>query len=57
MARMRRQVMEYNVYRWAATLLGDLRDLRIENGETAAEASRAQPRVVAVQRSELRKLA
>jgi trehalose 6-phosphate synthase len=31
MQHMRRQVMEHNVYRWAATLLGDLRELRIEN--------------------------
>jgi trehalose 6-phosphate synthase len=30
MQRMRRQVMEHNVYRWAATLLGDLRELRLE---------------------------
>ena len=30
MQRMRRQVMEHNVYRWAANVLGDLRELRIE---------------------------
>jgi trehalose 6-phosphate synthase len=30
MGRMRRQVMEHNVYRWAASILGDLRDLHIE---------------------------
>jgi alpha,alpha-trehalose-phosphate synthase [UDP-forming] len=33
MQRMRRQVMEHNVYRWAANILGDLRELRIENTE------------------------
>ena len=31
MQRMRRQIMEHNVYRWAASVLGDLRELRIEN--------------------------
>ncbi len=31
MQRMRRQIMEHNVYRWAANVLGDLRELRIEN--------------------------
>lgn len=31
MQRMRRQVMEHNVYGWAASVLGDLRELRIEN--------------------------
>ena len=35
MQRMRRQVMEHNVYRWAATLLGDLRELRMENSGVA----------------------
>jgi alpha,alpha-trehalose-phosphate synthase [UDP-forming] len=33
MARMRRQVMEHNVYRWAASVLGDLRELHMENAE------------------------
>jgi trehalose 6-phosphate synthase len=33
MGRMRRQVMEHNIYRWAASVLGDLRDLHIENAE------------------------
>jgi len=42
MQRMRRQVMEHNVYRWAATLLGDLRELRIENAG-AADPSRPGP--------------
>ena len=35
MDRMRRQVTDHNVYRWAATILGDLRDLRIEDLESA----------------------
>ena len=29
-AAMRRQVMEHNIYRWAANVLGDLRELRME---------------------------
>ncbi|HEX8813596.1 MAG TPA: trehalose-6-phosphate synthase [Terracidiphilus sp.] len=33
MARMRRQVLEHNVYRWAASVLGDLRELHLENAE------------------------
>jgi len=37
MQRMRRQVMEHNVYRWAANLLGDLRELRIENVDVRQE--------------------
>jgi trehalose 6-phosphate synthase len=32
MRRMRRQVMEHNIYRWAASVLGDLRELRIDGG-------------------------
>ena len=30
MQQMRKQVMEYNIYRWAAMVLGDLRDVRLE---------------------------
>jgi trehalose 6-phosphate synthase len=37
MQQMRRQVMEHNIYRWAAMVLGDLRDVRLENPD-AAEA-------------------
>jgi alpha,alpha-trehalose-phosphate synthase [UDP-forming] len=33
MQEMRRQVMEHNIYRWAAMVLGDLRDVRLENPE------------------------
>src|ERR1019366_4215958 len=36
MQRMRRHLMEHNVYRWAANILGDLRELRIENAEDLA---------------------
>ncbi len=42
MRRMRRQVMEYNIYRWAAKVLGDLRELRLESLESAA-GNRAGP--------------
>jgi len=45
MQRMRRQVMEHNVYRWAASVLGDLRELRIEGAEAIAVA-RAEPRIL-----------
>jgi trehalose 6-phosphate synthase len=43
MRRMRRQVMEHNIYRWAASVLGDLRELRIEQAETATENHRVTP--------------
>jgi alpha,alpha-trehalose-phosphate synthase [UDP-forming] len=33
MRRMRRQVMEHNIYFWAASILGDLRELRLEQPE------------------------
>jgi len=45
MQRMRRQVMEHNVYRWAASLLGDLRELRLENAEIT-NVVRAEPVLV-----------
>lgn len=35
MQEMRRQVMEHNIYRWAAMVLGDLRDVRLENPDAA----------------------
>jgi alpha,alpha-trehalose-phosphate synthase [UDP-forming] len=31
MQRMRRQVMQYNIYMWAAKALGDLREIRLED--------------------------
>jgi trehalose 6-phosphate synthase len=43
MLRMRHHVMDHNVYRWAASILGDLRDLRIESPGTAVDQGRAQP--------------
>ncbi len=42
MRRMRRQVMEYNIYMWAAKVLGDLRELRLESVE-GAEPGRVAP--------------
>ena len=42
MQRMRRHVMEYNIYMWAAKVLGDLRELRLEPAE-GAELSRVAP--------------
>jgi hypothetical protein len=32
---MRRAVREHNIYRWAAELLSDLTEIRIEAGERA----------------------
>lgn len=45
MQHMRRQVMEHNIYRWAAMVLGDLRDVRLENVDSsdAAVAPTAEP--------------
>jgi trehalose 6-phosphate synthase len=55
MQRMRRQVQEHNVYRWAASILGDLRELRLENAEMT---NVARPEPVLVQRADgARKLA
>ncbi len=36
MQRMRRQVIEYNIYMWAANILGDLRELRLGPGKVNA---------------------
>ena len=47
MRRMRRQVMEHNIYRWSASILGDLRELRLE-GPEGAEIHRAAPGSVPV---------
>jgi trehalose-6-phosphate synthase len=33
MARMRKSVKEHNVYRWAANLLSDLTEIRVDTGE------------------------
>jgi trehalose-6-phosphate synthase len=40
--RMRRYVMDHNIYRWAANILGDLHELRIE-GHTPADMGRPGP--------------
>ena len=56
MQRMRRQVMEHNVYRWAANILGDLRELRMKNIEDAG-TSRATMAVASVASGPHRKLA
>ncbi|MFZ0746275.1 MAG: trehalose-6-phosphate synthase [Terracidiphilus sp.] len=39
MQRMRRQVAEHNIYRWAANVLGALRELRLENSDGVEELS------------------
>jgi trehalose 6-phosphate synthase len=56
MQRMRRHVMEHNVYRWAASILGDLRELRMEYTEDAG-MSRGVLAVALVGSEEHRKLA
>jgi trehalose-6-phosphate synthase len=46
MKRMRKQVMEHNIYLWAANVLGDLRELRIDTLEEAEPNSgRIAPQV------------
>jgi len=47
---MRRQVIEHNIYMWAARVLGDLRELRLEPAETT-EVSRVT--ASSVRRAEL----
>jgi trehalose 6-phosphate synthase len=45
MKRMRRQVMEHNIYLWAANVLGDLRELRIDSMEEAeSDTNRIAPK-------------
>jgi trehalose-6-phosphate synthase len=39
MQRMRRVVKEHNIYRWAATLIAELSEIRIEKPEKVAEIS------------------
>jgi alpha,alpha-trehalose-phosphate synthase [UDP-forming] len=56
MQRMRRQVMEYNIYLWAAKMLGDLRDVRLEPLEDT-ELSRMTSAGVSADELALRKLA
>ena len=38
MSRMRHYVREHNVYRWAATLIGDLADVRIGTAQRSHES-------------------
>jgi trehalose 6-phosphate synthase len=45
MQTMRRQVMEFNIYRWAATVLGDLQELRLQTPD-APEAASIGPQIV-----------
>jgi trehalose 6-phosphate synthase len=56
MRRMRRQVMEYNIYLWAAKVLGDLRELRLESTESA-ELNRVAPSSVGAAEIAAEKLA
>ena len=56
MQRMRRHVMEHNVYRWAATLLGDLRELRMES-PPGTDLGHAGPVAVPAQANPERKMA
>ena len=37
MQRMRRQVMEHNIYRWAANVLAALREIRMERSGTVQD--------------------
>jgi trehalose 6-phosphate synthase len=56
MQRMRRHVMDHNIYRWAASILGDLHELRLES-PAAADLSHAQPASVSPAEVVDRKLA
>jgi len=50
MQRMRRHLMEHNIYRWAANILGDLRELRMENQEFGHAGPEAVPATDAIHR-------
>jgi trehalose 6-phosphate synthase len=56
MERMRRHVMEHNIYRWAARVLGDLRELRLENAETVVPMA-PTAEIVTMERKRHRRLA
>jgi alpha,alpha-trehalose-phosphate synthase [UDP-forming] len=43
MQQMRKQVMEHNIYRWAAMVLGDLRDVRLEYFDSENAGPLAEP--------------
>lgn len=42
MQRMRKQVREHNVYRWAGSLIGELCEVRLDAADTGAEGFRAR---------------
>ena len=48
MQEMRRQVMEHNIYRWAAMVLGDLRDVRLENPDAAEAYAGSNPEPIPI---------
>jgi trehalose-6-phosphate synthase len=56
MERMRRQVMEYNIYMWAAKVLGDLRELRLKPADLILP-ERVAPSVVPFAEIPVEKLA
>jgi trehalose 6-phosphate synthase len=56
MQRMRHHVMDHNIYRWAASVLGDLRDLRMET-PAAADLSQTLPAFAAPDEEQDLKLA
>jgi trehalose 6-phosphate synthase len=56
MQRMRRHIRDHNVYRWAANILGDLRELRIEDSEPG-DVKISRPEPVATAEAAHRKLA
>ena len=56
MQRMRRHLMDHNVYHWAANILGDLRELRIETPEHGVR-SPVRAEVIGAASEEHRKLA
>jgi alpha,alpha-trehalose-phosphate synthase [UDP-forming] len=56
MERMRRQVMEYNIYMWAAKVLGDLRELRLKPADPILP-ERVAPSVVPFAEIPVEKLA
>ena len=56
MQRMRRQVMEHNIYRWAANVLGALREIRLDYASSEAVGPHAAITVVPAETAQ-RKLA
>jgi trehalose 6-phosphate synthase len=56
MQRMRHHVMDHNIYRWAASILGDLHELRMETPGPIGP-SHAQPASVSSAEVVDRKLA